>query len=109
MKLWDIARDMWDHRNQWVHNTEMGTLVKQLHQDISREYNMGGSTLPLPEQVLFRRTLESLLASSTATKQLWLQRIRTARQQQQVIQREGTVEYTRERNFMRAWIQKANT
>ena len=107
-KLWDIAWDMWDHRNQWLHHKETGQLVVQLHAEISDQYRMGFATLLRKEKALFKSSLVSLLRTSTANKQLWLQRIRSARAQQEHRAQNGTVQYGRERNMMRQWIQHSS-
>ena len=104
-KLWDIAWDMWEHRNGCLHDNEMGEEIIQLHSDITHQYSLGSTNFSRKSQGLFHSSLESLLLSSKATKQLWLQRVISARLRVQHQQIAGHATYNRERQTMRTWLQ----
>jgi hypothetical protein len=103
-KLWDIAWDMWDHRNQWLHHTEEGEAIQQLHAELRHHYELGCSSLPRAEKLLFRTSLADLLNSSTTVKQSWLRRVQGAREMVADPDYLGTLPYARERRMMRHWI-----
>ena len=103
-KLWDIVWDMWEHRNEKLHHSEQGELVVQLNNDISLQYQQGCHNLSKSVKALFKRSLEALLQSLLPQKQLWLQRVKSARQQLILRQAAGNQAYRSERNAMRRWI-----
>ena len=78
LKLWQIAWDMWDHRNAMLHDSEQGRLVVSIHRDISLLYTAGCTHLPRDLHPLFTITLPQLLDSPLGNKQMWLARVRTA-------------------------------
>jgi hypothetical protein len=104
LKLWDTAWDLWDHRNQWLHNSETGEMIRSLHSDISSQYRLGVQGLARAERLLFRRSLQEILNSSVAHKQLWLQRILIARQRSVDRVQTGTTLYSDERYRLRQWL-----
>ena len=102
-KLWDIIWDMWEHRNEKLHHSEQGELVLQLNMEVAAEYRRGHSHLSRKEKTLFQRPVTSILQSSIPYKQLWLQRIQSARQKQALRQMAGQQAYASERRQMRLW------
>ena len=84
-KLWEVAWDLWDHRNQAKFNLETA-------QDIARrdsillavrsEYSFGQSSLPRWDWRLFKHPLLSLFASSLHYRDAWLLCVKTARSRQ---------------------------
>jgi hypothetical protein len=75
-----------------------------LHRNITEEYQRGCDLFSRKEKALFKTSLPTLLNSSTASKQLWLQRVQVARQHQESVAREGELVYTQERQRIRDWI-----
>jgi hypothetical protein len=103
-KLWNIAWDMWDHRNQWLHHQEEGELIQKLHSELRSQYELGCSSLPRAEKLLFRTSLVDLLKSSVTVKQSWLRRVSKAREALDNPDYNGTLPYAGERRMMRTWI-----
>lgn len=63
-----IAWDMWDHHNKVHHDTDQGQLVQELKNDITILYQGGHGSIPKNVHSLFRPSLQEVLASSTAKK-----------------------------------------
>ena len=103
-KLWDIAWDMWEQRNGFLHDKDLGEATLQLHADITAQYALGRANLPRKSQGLYAMSLETLLHSSMATKQLWLQRIISARARSQHQHIAGSTTYGQERQSLRTWL-----
>jgi hypothetical protein len=84
-KLWEIAWDLWDHRNQIKNNIETDQDLARseaiLH-SVRAEYAFGRAGLPRRDWRLFQRPLLSLLASSLYYQDAWLTRVQTARARQ---------------------------
>jgi hypothetical protein len=85
VKLWEIAWDLWDHRNQIKHNIETDQDVAHseaiLH-SVRAEYAFGCTGLPHRDWHLFQCPLLSLLTSSLYYQDVWLIRVQTARTRQ---------------------------
>jgi hypothetical protein len=67
VKLWEIAWDLWDHRNQIKNNIETDQDVacsEAILHSVRAEYAFGCAGLPRRDWRLFQRPLLSLLASS---------------------------------------------
>jgi hypothetical protein len=83
VKLWEVAWDLWDHRNQIKKNLETAQDIvrrEALVLAISSEYAFGRSGLPQRDWRLFNRPLLSTLASSLHYLEAWLLfRVQTAR------------------------------
>jgi hypothetical protein len=82
VKLWEVAWDLWDHRNQIKKNLETAQDIvrgEALVLAISSEYAFGRSGLPQRDWRLFNRPLLSALASSLHYLEAWLLRVQTAR------------------------------
>jgi hypothetical protein len=82
VKLWEIAWDLWDHRNQIKHNNETTQDVARRNSillAVRDEYAFGRSGLPHRDWRLFQRPLLSILASSLYYLDVWLLRVHTAR------------------------------
>jgi hypothetical protein len=82
VKFWEVAWDLWDHRNQIKKNLETAQdIVRRvaLVLAISSEHAFGRSGLPQRGWRLFNRPLLSALASSLHYLEAWLLRVQTAR------------------------------
>jgi hypothetical protein len=82
VKLWEVAWDLWDHRNQVKKHLETAQDVARqefLIHAISSEYAFGRNGLPQRDWRLFNRPLLSTLVSSLHYLEAWLLRVQTAR------------------------------
>jgi hypothetical protein len=85
VKLWEIAWDIWDHRNQIKYNLESAQDIARrddIIRNVRSEYAFGRSGLPRRDWRLFKRPLRSLLGSSSHYLDAWLLRVTTARARQ---------------------------
>jgi len=75
-KLYDVAHEMWTHRNDIVHEKFEENLSKQaseqLKSDIILEYRKGSREIMNAHKFLFREKLECLLKRTVIEKQYWL-------------------------------------
>ena len=83
LKLYDVAHEMWMHRNNIVHEKYEDNLNKkeaeQLQQDIIAEYRKGSERILHQHKNLFHTNLEELLKKSVIDKQYWLLTIQSSR------------------------------
>jgi hypothetical protein len=82
VKLWEIAWDLWDHRNQVKKNIETAQDIARrdtIMQAVRSEYSFGRAGLPRRDWRLFKRPLHSTLASSLHYMDAWLLRVQIAR------------------------------
>jgi len=101
-KLWDIAWDLWEHRNGYVHQAAPTNKTSQkLEQAVRQEFIAGSAWLAVSDQHLFRQTLEQLLASPLPVQQAWVDLVRTARQR---ASRRSATAYGGERRLLQAWL-----
>jgi hypothetical protein len=85
VKLWEIAWDLWDHRNQVKHNLETAQDLARRDSiliQVRSEYSFGRAGLPRRDWRLFKRPLLSLLDTSLHYLDAWLLRVTTARLRQ---------------------------
>jgi hypothetical protein len=102
-KLWDVAWDMWEHRNDILHNQEQSILLTTLHTDIQEEFRRGPEGLPREARALFAQGCASVLAKSGEAKQQWLARIRLARLRETRMSALGD-SLQQERKLMSKWL-----
>jgi hypothetical protein len=60
-KLWDVAWDLWEHRNSILHDSDMNVAEQQLNLVVTVKYNMGPQTVTREARQLFRPGLNKLL------------------------------------------------
>ena len=102
-KLWDIAWDLWEHRNGHVHRTTPNNLALiNAAARIRHEYAAGSALLTAEDQHLFCQPIDTMLASPLVVQQAWLDLVQVARTQ---AQRRDRAAYRQERNFLRSWLQ----
>jgi hypothetical protein len=104
-KLWEVAWDLWEHRNGILHHKEASIIISQLNAEISTEFREKESLLA-PDKALFRVGLNSLLSKPIEIKQQWLARIKLARQRRTQADALGA-EQSQERRVMARWLNKA--
>jgi hypothetical protein len=104
-KLWDVAWDLWDHRNRILHDTDTNLAAQQQRREIEEEYSRGNSTVTQEAKRLFRPGLAQLLALPPAGMQAWLIRIRSARLRFAEL---ATTQqpFTAERRGMAQWLKR---
>lgn len=81
-RIWQIAWDLWEHRNNLLHNEGNRAHrkeVEDLNSAIESEWEKGRDTLPQCYNSLFNTTLQILLDKSQHSKQQWLNSVWTAR------------------------------
>ena len=100
-KLWDIAWDMWDHRNDVVHRTGNDKDSIKLNKEIREELRTGHARLPADAQLVFRRG-RSLLTAAPDVRRAWLMRIRAARKTRQSRDRRRRSEG--DKQIMYSWL-----
>ena len=81
-RIWEIAWQMWRHRNDFLHND--GTTIHfqesaATNREIRKEYDITGNGLPASYQYLFQGDIETLINCSIHTKQDWLRSVWVAR------------------------------
>jgi len=82
-KLWDIAWDLWDHRNQILYDKEQGVALAELHAAIRHQKSLGSRALTIDTRALFRQVLQANFYNKpTPYKEAWLLRITASRNRQ---------------------------
>jgi hypothetical protein len=102
-KLWEIAWDMWEHRNGILHDKDQSIILTALNDDIRDEFRRGYKGLPKETQSLFRQGCASILAKPAEVKQQWLARIQLARQRADMGNALGST-FRQERQTMAKWV-----
>jgi hypothetical protein len=80
-KMWDMAWDMWEHRNGIMHLTENKEALNNMDSvdaDIWYQFQQGLEGLPQRVQYLFAGRVDDLLQSSIHTQKEWLQTVEGA-------------------------------
>ena len=107
-KLWDIAWDMWDHRNRVLHDTELSVARDLEIQQITDQFQLGSAGLPTEVKVHFRRGLQHLLQQQPAYQTAWLIRILAARARSERRNDQQQENYRTERAGMQRWLGTTN-
>ena len=105
--LWQIAWDMWDHRNRALHELEVNEElrgIKALDSHINELYYKGVQPLMTPdEKVLFHPSLDSLLRLQPPSKRAWIATVEASLSL--CIMRHNSF-MPREREFMRTFLER---
>ena len=104
LKLWDVAWDLWEHRNGIVHRGEESRIRLQLKQEITEEFGRPLTDFPPHTHKLFRPGLEEVLARSTSRQSSWLTCVQSGRQRQDRLRREGRLGPAQMRRVMAQWL-----
>ena len=91
-KLWQVAWDMWEHRNSILHDREVGQAAEERATRIREEFDEGCVLLDKDAQLLFRPGLNRILRYREGQQKAWLARIEVARQRALVRQEEAEEE-----------------
>jgi hypothetical protein len=109
-KLWDVAWDLWEQRNGFLHDAEyQATLhdTASLDTEIRFHFRQGASHLPQRVQYLFEGSLTELLTTSVRHRQKWLKSVVAAREMANVRQALQDRSSAASRQLMRTWLNGA--
>jgi hypothetical protein len=105
--LWQIAWDMWDHRNKVLHESDTNEAllgITAINSHITDMYRAGTHPLMTPdEKILFHPPLESLLRLRPTSKQAWVATVK-ASLSLCIIRHNSFM--PRERDFMRRFLER---
>mgnify|MGYP003460263465 FL=1 len=87
-KLWQVAWDMWEHRNGVLHHKEQGQAALERMARIREEFEEGSRELDRDTRLLFRPGLQKVLRYKAGLQLGWLARVETARERAAVRQGE---------------------
>jgi hypothetical protein len=99
-KLWQIAWDLWEHRNGFVHEREAGLVSEQINRHIQEEFQKGFQDLDTNTKILFHARAGAICKKPLEIRLQWLKRVQTAR----AIKQELPQAYANERRIMAAWL-----
>jgi hypothetical protein len=71
-KLWQVAWDLWEHRNGYLHEKEDNLILKQANKGIQDQFKLGYAELDQHTQALFTRGSASILQKPLDIRQQWL-------------------------------------
>jgi hypothetical protein len=105
-KLWDVAWDLWEHRNGIVHSGANDTLhlLSRVRDAVRREYQLGSATLMTTDKALFSTSRSDLFRAPLSVQEAWLASVQSARQR---AMRRDQASFRGERQFMRTWLASA--
>jgi hypothetical protein len=107
-KLWDVAWDLWEQRNGFLHQAEyQETLhnVANLNSEIRFQLRQGSSNLPRRMQYLFECEPGELLNTSIRHRQQWLRNVQAARMMENARHAAQDQSMAASRQLMRAWLE----
>jgi hypothetical protein len=103
-KLWQVAWDLWEHRNGYLHEKEDNLISKQVNKGIQDQLKLGYCELDRQTQALFSRGLAAILRKPLDIRQQWLRRVKAARNRLQT--QSG---FAAERRLMTQWLKRRQT
>jgi len=108
-KLYEIAWDMWEHRNHILHakeNEEVLHNMTLVDLEITFLWRQGYGNLPAREHYLFSGSLEDLLQSSVRNRQTWLATVNSAYAMGNIHCEVSNARTAASRQFMHDWLQR---
>jgi hypothetical protein len=102
-KLWQVAWDLWEHRNGYLHAKEISILTRQLDETIAHQFELGTKGLDNNTKALFSKGLKDVQQKPVEIKQQWVRRVVAAREMMEV---GATGGFQAERLMMARWLQK---
>ena len=75
VQLWQVSFDLWEHRNDILHNSEASERLKGLEEidkQIREQYQRGWASLPTRHQKHFQKDIQELLTSGPEVRKQWL-------------------------------------
>jgi hypothetical protein len=108
-KLWDIAWDMWQHRNHIVHNTlhpqkRLELELEKIGAQINELYAQGNETLLQRDKTLFLKSLETIKKGNCNEQAQWVTSVILAKQRAAAAKSARKESMTTERTLMEAWL-----
>jgi hypothetical protein len=106
-KLWDVAWDLWEHRNGFLHDAEyQETLynMANVNAEIRFQFERGCEKLPQRVRYLFEGNLSELLTTSVQHRHKWLATVTAAREMADERQALQDQSLAASRQLMRAWL-----
>jgi hypothetical protein len=106
-KLWDIAWDMWQHRNHVIHNTLHSK--KQLEMEllglqVNEWYKQGPEELLIRDRNLFQKSVETLLKGTGNKQEQWVTSVRLAHQQAAAAKATRDASMINKGSLMETWL-----
>ena len=107
-KLWDVAWDQWEHRNDAVHRGQDAERLSQAtNEKIRQEWQLGKDSVDQVTRPLFNRTLNDLLQSDIQVRQAWLDSIQLGQKAKQDEEEREDRELRRMRDLMQRYFSVA--
>lgn len=106
-KLWDIAWDMWQHRNHIIHNTlhpKKQLEMELLGQQVNELYEQGSTELLNRDRTLFQKSLTTLLKGNGNEQEQWVTSVRLAHQRAAAAKHNRNASMINERALMETWL-----
>jgi hypothetical protein len=100
-KMWQVAWDLWEHRNGYLHDREDNLLSIQVNNSIIIQFDLGYKKLDRATQALFSGGLHSILAKPFEIRQQWVRRVQSARDMEST---QTTRAYIGKRRIMAKWL-----
>jgi hypothetical protein len=101
-KLWQIAWDLWGHRNGFLHKNENSLISHEANKDIMNQFDVGYMDLDKQTRALFYSGIHSILQKPLEIRQQWVRRVKAARDR-------DSGAYQTERRAMAHWLASAST
>jgi hypothetical protein len=105
-KLWDIAWDMWQHRNHIAHNTLHPKKIVELArigQQVEELYAQGAKDLLQRNQSLFQKSLATIKKGNCNEQEQWVTSVLLAKQRSAAVKSACNTSMTTERTLMETW------
>ena len=106
-KLFNVAWDLWDHRND-VNNAKknQATLynMKKVDPEIRSQFRRGSESMPQRYEYLFAGSVEDLLKSSVQHRLSWIKSVRKARSMNTTRKERREQSFAASRQFMHEWL-----
>ena len=102
-KFWQVAWDLWEHRNGILTAKDNGQLALLLKQDITLEYSKGFQQLPPDLRRLARVPIAQVLKRSLKQQKEWLGRIQDGRNFMEEGEQQARLQVRAQQQFMARW------
>ena len=109
-KLWDVAWDLWEQRNGFLHardNQEILHNMATIDAEIRFQFHQGAAQLPRWAHYLFKGNVDTLLSTSIRHRKKWLASVTAAREMAANSQSQKDQELAASQQLMRAWLDTA--
>jgi len=91
--MWDVSWDMWEHRNKELHEgdtAQQAILHSAVDAQIKKLYEGGAQQLPRDALKFLQTPQETVLLYSLTSKQLWLESVKAASNEEKNMNSENT-------------------